>query len=177
MCKSDPDKLILGYTRTMMGFLLSQPKPERIAMMPQLPPSLAVCQKLNPVDAHQRQQRIVLLFEVGFPELALDGRELAPQDFDNKVAAPACRFQEAGVDALRLILDEIEHGIDQPRGSEYLSVVSNALSRLDQTHGQKASDYNRKYYGIVCNDHGKSSPWVMKQRFAMIVSVTRLHMD
>jgi spermidine synthase len=33
MLKSDPDKLILGYTRTMMGFLLFQPKPERIAMI------------------------------------------------------------------------------------------------------------------------------------------------
>jgi len=33
MRKADPDKLILGYTRTMMGFLLFQPKPERIAMI------------------------------------------------------------------------------------------------------------------------------------------------
>ncbi|WP_244617313.1 transferase [Sulfurimicrobium lacus] len=33
MCKCDPEKLILGYTRTMMGFLLFQPKPERIAMV------------------------------------------------------------------------------------------------------------------------------------------------
>lgn len=33
MRKADPDKLSLGYTRTMMGFLLFQPKPERIAMV------------------------------------------------------------------------------------------------------------------------------------------------
>lgn len=33
MRKGNPDKLILGYTRTMMGFLLFQPKPERIAMI------------------------------------------------------------------------------------------------------------------------------------------------
>lgn len=33
MRKTDPDKLILGYTRTMMGFLLFHPKPERIAMI------------------------------------------------------------------------------------------------------------------------------------------------
>ncbi|MFH1495379.1 MAG: transferase [Pseudomonadota bacterium] len=33
MCKSDPDKLVLGYTRTMMGFLLLQPSPDRIAMI------------------------------------------------------------------------------------------------------------------------------------------------
>lgn len=33
MRKADPDKLMLEYTRTMMGFLLFQPKPERIAMI------------------------------------------------------------------------------------------------------------------------------------------------
>ncbi|MFH1495378.1 MAG: transferase [Pseudomonadota bacterium] len=33
MRKACPDKLIMGYTRTMMGFLLFQPKPERIAMI------------------------------------------------------------------------------------------------------------------------------------------------
>lgn len=33
MLKADPDRLILDYTRTMMGFLLLQPKPERIAMI------------------------------------------------------------------------------------------------------------------------------------------------
>lgn len=33
MRKSDPVKLLLGYTRAMMGFLLFQPKPERIAMI------------------------------------------------------------------------------------------------------------------------------------------------
>ncbi|MDD2747057.1 MAG: fused MFS/spermidine synthase [Acidithiobacillus ferrooxidans] len=33
MHKSAPDKLILGYTRTMMGFLILQPKPKRIAMI------------------------------------------------------------------------------------------------------------------------------------------------
>ena len=33
MRKAEPDKLTLAYTRTMMGFLLFQPKPERIAMI------------------------------------------------------------------------------------------------------------------------------------------------
>ncbi|MCR1343904.1 transferase, partial [Acidithiobacillus ferrooxidans] len=33
MHKADPDNLVLGYTRTMMGFLIFQPKPERIAMI------------------------------------------------------------------------------------------------------------------------------------------------
>ena len=33
MLKTDPDRLVLDYTRTMMGFLLFQPRPVRIAMI------------------------------------------------------------------------------------------------------------------------------------------------
>ena len=33
MLKADPEHLVLDYTRTMMGFLLFQPKPVRIAMI------------------------------------------------------------------------------------------------------------------------------------------------
>lgn len=33
MSRRDPDKLVLGYTRTMMGFLLLQPAPARIYMI------------------------------------------------------------------------------------------------------------------------------------------------
>lgn len=33
MLKADPGRLILDYTRTMMGFLLFQPSPQRIAMI------------------------------------------------------------------------------------------------------------------------------------------------
>ncbi|WP_454766505.1 fused MFS/spermidine synthase [Cupriavidus campinensis] len=33
MSRKDPDKLVLGYTRTMMGFLLLQPAPARISMI------------------------------------------------------------------------------------------------------------------------------------------------
>ena len=33
MLKAEPERLILDYTRTMMGFLLFQPQPERIAMI------------------------------------------------------------------------------------------------------------------------------------------------
>jgi spermidine synthase len=33
MLKADPERLILDYTRTMMGFLLFQAKPQRIAMI------------------------------------------------------------------------------------------------------------------------------------------------
>lgn len=52
MRKHDPSYLVLGYTRTMMGFLLFQPAPERIAMIGLGGGSLAkYCAKHLP-DAH-----------------------------------------------------------------------------------------------------------------------------
>src|SRR5260370_29657829 len=33
MSRRDPDRLVLGYTRTMMGFLLLQPAPTRVSMI------------------------------------------------------------------------------------------------------------------------------------------------
>ena len=63
------------------------------------------------------------LFEVGLPVLEFDGGKLALQDPDEEVPAPARRLQEARVDALGLALDEVEHRLDHPRGSEYLPVV------------------------------------------------------
>ena len=33
MSRGSPDELVLGYTRTMMGFLLLQPQPEHICMI------------------------------------------------------------------------------------------------------------------------------------------------
>lgn len=33
MYKSNPEQLVLGYTRTMMGFLFFQPEPESIGMI------------------------------------------------------------------------------------------------------------------------------------------------
>ncbi len=52
MLKSDPDMLVLSYTRKMMGFLLFKPDPERIAMIGLGGGSLAkYCAKYLP-EAH-----------------------------------------------------------------------------------------------------------------------------
>ena len=86
-----------------------------------------VRQELNPVGAHQSEKGVVPLFKVGLPELEFDGGELPLQDADEEVPAPARRLQEAGVNALGLVLDEVEHRLDHPRGSEYLPVVGDPL--------------------------------------------------
>ena len=83
--------------------------------------------QLDAVDAHQREQRVVPPLKVGLPELEFDGGELALQDLNEEVPAPARRLQEAGVDALGLVLDEVEHRLDHPRGREDLPVVGDAF--------------------------------------------------
>ena len=86
-----------------------------------------VRQQLDAVDAHQREQRVVPFLEIGLPELEFDGGELALQNLHEEVAAPARRLQEARVDALGLVLHEVEHRLDHPRRSEHLPVVGDAF--------------------------------------------------
>ena len=86
-----------------------------------------VRQELDPVDAHQREKGVVPLLELGLSELEFDGGELPLQNPDEEVPAPARRLQEAGVDALGLALDEVEHRLDHPRRSEHLPVVGDAF--------------------------------------------------
>ena len=95
-----------------------------------------VGQQLDAVDAHQREQRVVPLFKVGLAELDFDGGELALQNPDEKVAAPARRLQEAGVDALGLALDKVEHRFDHPRRGEHLPVVGDAFFDLIRLIGR-----------------------------------------
>ena len=82
----------------------------------------------------RREKGVVPPLKVGLPVLEFDGGELALQDPDEEVAAPARRLQEAGVNALGLALDEVEHRLDHPRRGEDLPVVGDALFGLDQVH-------------------------------------------
>ena len=91
--------------------------------------------QFDAVDAHQREQRVVPPLKVGLAELRLNGGQLALQDWDKKISAPACRLQKTGVNALGLALHEVEHLFDQPPRREHLPVVGNALLGFDQAHG------------------------------------------
>jgi hypothetical protein len=92
-------------------------------------------QKLDTIDAHQREQRIVSPLEVGRAVLVFHGGELSPQYLHEEVSAPAGRFQEAGVDSLGLVLHQVEHILDQPRWGEHLSMVGDALFGFNEVHG------------------------------------------
>ena len=91
-----------------------------------------VRQQLDAVDAHQREQRVVPPLEVGLAVLEFHGGQLAPQDLHEEVAAPARRLQKARVNALGLVLHQVEHGLDHPRRGEDLPVVGDALFGLDE---------------------------------------------
>ena len=77
MRKADPNQLILGYTRTMMGFLLFQPKPERIAMIGLGGGSLAKYCLRHVPDAH------FTAVEINPKVIALRDKFRIPQDGPN----------------------------------------------------------------------------------------------
>jgi hypothetical protein len=95
------------------------------------------------------------VFKVGLAEFEFNGRELAPENLDQKIAATARRLQKARVNALCLAFDEVEHRLDQPRWGEDLSVIGDALLGFDVLHKAKAILTERYRVlvvlrGIVC---------------------------
>lgn len=89
--------------------------------------SHVVRQKLNPINTHEREKRVVPFFKIGFAEFDFNSGEFTLKDSHEEVAAPARRLQEAGVNALGLAFDKVKHRFDHPWGSKYLSVVSDTL--------------------------------------------------
>ncbi|GAA0007263.1 hypothetical protein BDS110ZK4_40690 [Bradyrhizobium diazoefficiens] len=71
------------------------------------------------------------LFEIRSTEFKFDGGELPLHDSDQEVSAPASRLQKAGVNALSLALDEVEHCFDHPRRGEYLPMVGDPFLGFD----------------------------------------------
>jgi spermidine synthase len=93
MSRKDPDKLVLGYTRTMMGFLLLHPTPARISMIGLGGGSLAkycyrhlantkvVAIEINPEVIALREQFQIPADDERFEVVCADGAEyVANQD-------------------------------------------------------------------------------------------------
>lgn len=72
----------------------------------------------------------LLEFTLAIP--ILNRGEFPDEDGDEEVASTTCRLEDAGVDPLGFLLDEVEHGFDHPSRSEHLTVVSHPLPRFDQ---------------------------------------------
>lgn len=87
MRRDDPAELVLGYTRTMMGFLLLTPRPERIAMiglgggsMPKycyarLPQAAIVVVEIDPAVIALRDEFMVPQDDARFQVLHMDGAD------------------------------------------------------------------------------------------------------
>ncbi len=97
MCCDAPEKLMLPYTQTMMGFLLFQPKPQRIAMIglgggslakycySKLPEASIVVAEINPEVIAFRDEFQVPKDDERFQVVCADGADLvrdAPISFD-----------------------------------------------------------------------------------------------
>src|SRR5579864_4404182 len=84
-----------------------------------------IFQNVYPVDRAYGHHRIALLLRRAFAVPALDNVQLSLEDFGQEIAVAAGRLQEAGIDALRFLLHEVEHGIDFARAGQDLAVLFN----------------------------------------------------
>lgn len=87
MLKADPERLVLDYTRTMMGFLLFNPQPRRIAMIGlgggslakychrKLPESQFIAIELSPEVIGLRDQFGIPADDASFTVLCADGAD------------------------------------------------------------------------------------------------------
>jgi spermidine synthase len=110
MLMADPARLILDYTRTMMGFLLFQPMPERIAMIGLGGGSLAKYCRLKLPDSD------FTAIEISPEVIALRNEFGIPED-DTRfriVCADGAEFMRGEVESFDVILLDGFHSGGQP---------------------------------------------------------------
>lgn len=93
-----------------------------------------VGENLDAVDAGDSPDGVVLVLELGVPpgfDAGLADRELAAENLNEEVPVSARRFQETGVDPLRLRLHKVEHRIHLTEIREHLSVSRHPFLGLD----------------------------------------------
>lgn len=93
--------------------------------------SWRLARKVHAIDGRHRHEGIALVLQLAFAVAFADHIEFASQHFGEEVAIAACGFEEAAVDALGLLLDHIEHGVNLTLVGEHLAVFLRTLSGLD----------------------------------------------
>ena len=87
------------------------------------PRSIPVLSISNSIETHNDEERKLLPVGHG-PAIALVAdRQLAMQYLGEEIAVATCRLTKTRVNALGLVLDEIEHGVHLPFGSEHLAAL------------------------------------------------------
>lgn len=100
MLMADPARLLLDYTRTMMGFLLFQPKPERIAMIGLGGGSLAKYCRLKLPDSD------FTAVEISHKVIALRREFAIPEDGSHFriICADGAEFMRGAIESFDVIL-------------------------------------------------------------------------
>lgn len=86
-----------------------------------------VFEQFNAVNAHKAEKGVMRLLKLGFSKLGFDGSKFSLQNANQKIATPAGRFQKTRVNSVRLVFDEVEHGVDQPWRREHFAMVGNSF--------------------------------------------------
>lgn len=82
-----------------------------------------VLKDIDAVDRANGQHSVPLVIRRAFSIAALDDAQLAIENLAQKVAGPARWFKKAGLDALRFLLDEVQHGVHFLLARQHLAMI------------------------------------------------------
>ena len=92
-----------------------------------------VGQQLDAIDAADGKHRILFVFQLSVLALlheAATHTQLPAENLRKEIAVATCRFQETAVDALRLVPNEVEHGIHLPFVGEHFAMLLHPFPRF-----------------------------------------------
>ena len=100
-----------------------------IIIEPLLTGSHIVGQQLHAIHRTDGEGGIQFVVVSALTILALHHLEFTALNFDEEIAVAASRFQESGVDTLRLFLHQVEHSIHLTLGGINFSMLRHSLTR------------------------------------------------
>src|SRR5439155_20322294 len=90
-----------------------------------------VVQNVNTVDRGDGQDSVALKVQLRLAIALLHSSQFPFQNHTKKIPVAAGGFEETGVDPVRLLLHQIEHGIDLALPGQHLATIRNPLLRDD----------------------------------------------
>src|SRR5680860_102949 len=90
-----------------------------------------ILENVDAVDTGDGQNGVALVFELALAVALFHNAQLAYENLRQKVARAASRFEKTRFDALGLLLDQIDHGVNFPLAGIDLAMIRHALFRDD----------------------------------------------
>ena len=115
-------------------------------------------QKFDTIDAGNGPDGIVLILELGILlcfDASLADCEFAAENLNEEVAVTASRFQETGIEPLRLRFYKVQHGIHLPGIGKYLPVSGHPFLGLDLGVHSALSSRTGDLFEKASADHEK----------------------